>query len=1261
MKTALSRFFCFLLFIIIKIEGPLSSKIFNLIKNRKYTACILIFCQLFNISAVAAAPFLQSSSLPAAPHEKANSQISNSLDPPIPSTQKEHLPNLSLTNQELGLSGPLSFGATYSDLTGTYLNAQYALALNERFAMMALGEYGSGQYRLSGTLGYGFSPLTQLKLSAERLDQRLPFQFDSGNIDQRIHQDAYGLRVQHQFEQPFLQALNLGGYFAQAANKNLSPQIFISNGSNCAGNQAGLTCINYRYIAGASSSGMDFGAEILLTPSTLIEGTLYYDQVRYNTRMTDFSPNDRYGLGGAIKINQLLSKHFKFFGEASLREIYDNYQGGISWLSPIRNSGIELSLFGQHLVSHNTTPDNNSVSLKISWLPESKKLYENHFEWGNKQAIEVGQWVKTPAIYMEQVLAVAEQVTRLLAPAIQSIVLNHGPFSGGNIVTITGSNFTEGMLVFIGGQLATAITILSNTTLTATVPAAQSTSTTTLTVDVVVENPDGQKAALRNGYTYTRNPVPTITGLNPNQGPDTGGTTVTITGNNLTSTESITFDGFNATNIVVINDTTLTAVTPSHSPGSVNVSVTTTFGNVTLTNGYTYISTLASTNPENAIKDIGQTAVFSTIATGGVTPYSYQWQVSTDGGTTFNNVSTGTGGTTASYTTASLTLSDNNNRYRVLVSDATSASVTTAAATLTVNSTLSSTDPATAIKDVGQTATFSTTASGGTTPYSYQWQVSTDGGTTFNNVSTGTGGTTASYTTASLTLSDNNNRYRVLVSDATSASVTTAAATLTVNSTLSSTDPATAIKDVGQTATFSTTASGGTTPYSYQWQVSTDGGTTFNNVSTGTGGTTASYTTASLTLSDNNNRYRVLVSDATSASVTTAAATLTVNSTLSSTDPATAIKDVGQTATFSTTASGGTTPYSYQWQVSTDGGTTFNNVSTGTGGTTASYTTASLTLSDNNNRYRVLVSDATSASVTTAAATLTVNSTLSSTDPATAIKDVGQTATFSTTASGGTTPYSYQWQVSTDGGTTFNNVSTGTGGTTASYTTASLTLSDNNNRYRVLVSDATSASVTTAAATLTVNSTLSSTDPATAIKDVGQTATFSTTASGGTTPYSYQWQVSTDGGTTFNNVSTGTGGTTASYTTASLTLGNNNNRYRVLVSDAASASVTTAAAILTVNSALSSTNPSDALNISPGATATFNTTTSGGTTPYSYQWQVSNDGGVTFSNVTTGTGGTTSSYTTPPMFTDAEYRVIVTDTAGAIVTTSAALLTIASS
>ncbi len=119
----------------------------------------------------------------------------------------------------------------------------------------------------------------------------------------------------------------------------------------------------------------------------------------------------------------------------------------------------------------------------------------------------------------------------------------------------------------------------------------------------------------------------------------------------------------------------------------------------------------------------------------------------------------------------------------------------------------------------------------------------------------------------------------------------------------------------------------------------------------------------------------------------------------------------------------------------------------------------------------------------------------------------------------------------------------------------------------MLVTDAVSDNVTTAAAVLTVNTDLTSTNPADATS-FGAPVIFSTITSGGTPPYAYQWQVSTNGGATFSNVTTGTGGNTATYTTTSLTTADNNQRYRVLVTDAATDSVTTGSALLTVMGSL---------------------------------------------------------------------------------------------
>lgn len=86
---------------------------------------------------------------------------------------------------------------------------------------------------------------------------------------------------------------------------------------------------------------------------------------------------------------------------------------------------------------------------------------------------------------------------------------------------------------------------------------------------------------------------------------------------------------------------------------------------------------------------------------------------------------------------------------------------------------------------------------------------------------------------------------------------------------------------------------------------------------------------------------------------------------------------------------------------------------------------------------------------------------------------VGNTGTFTvaaTIADDGT--LSYRWQVSTDSGASWNDVSTGTGATTNAYTTAATTLTQNGYLYRVVVTNTPSsgaATVTTSSpATLSV-------------------------------------------------------------------------------------------------------------------------------------------------------------------------------------------------
>jgi IPT/TIG domain len=58
-------------------------------------------------------------------------------------------------------------------------------------------------------------------------------------------------------------------------------------------------------------------------------------------------------------------------------------------------------------------------------------------------------------------------------------------------------------------------------------------------------------------------PAPTITSIDPTSGAVAGGTSVTITGTNFVSGATVTFGGVAATDVVVVNSTTITCTAPA--------------------------------------------------------------------------------------------------------------------------------------------------------------------------------------------------------------------------------------------------------------------------------------------------------------------------------------------------------------------------------------------------------------------------------------------------------------------------------------------------------------------------------------------------------------------------------------------------------------------------------------------------------------------------------------------------------------------------
>lgn len=92
------------------------------------------------------------------------------------------------------------------------------------------------------------------------------------------------------------------------------------------------------------------------------------------------------------------------------------------------------------------------------------------------------------------------------APLVSSISPTSGPVAGGTDVAVFGANFEDGVKLFIGETEASSVVRVTKSRLTAKTPPGAAAGAVT----VKVVNPDGQEAALANGFMYEAPPVKTI-------------------------------------------------------------------------------------------------------------------------------------------------------------------------------------------------------------------------------------------------------------------------------------------------------------------------------------------------------------------------------------------------------------------------------------------------------------------------------------------------------------------------------------------------------------------------------------------------------------------------------------------------------------------------------------------------------------------------------------------------------------------------------
>lgn len=324
-----------------------------------------------------------------------------------------------------------------------------------------------------------------------------------------------------------------------------------------------------------------------------------------------------------------------------------------------------------------------------------------------------------------------------------------------------------------------------------------------------------------------------------------------------------------------------------------------------------------------------------------------------------------------------------------------------------------------------------------------QWQVSKNNGLSWTDIS----GANNSVLTVNVSRADDNNLYRAVNKFGTLIYSNTAK--LTVPKTLVIGLAPADVSAIDLKANFIAVASG-VRPIIYKWEKSDDKGLNYDTVN---GGTENRLELTDLKIEDDGDYYRVNVVDGAGDSYISGPAILTVRAELTITQqPADAIADEEEKASFVTNATCSNGGIKYRWQLSEDNGKTFINVTQLDSGNRI-LSLSGLKVSDNGKKYRAqIITDLGSNVYYTNLASLSVPGSLTVNSFPTDQIAISEQASFTVNATSTQPPLTYRWQKSPPNSQPkiFTDIVDATG---ATYVATELTIKDDNTYYRVILED----------------------------------------------------------------------------------------------------------------------------------------------------------------------------------------------------------------
>lgn len=295
---------------------------------------------------------------------------------------------------------------------GPSLNVRFTNRLVDDKAYSLAGEAGLGNIRLGATYAWKLSDKQRIKASAEYLWQDITYAFYAGNSTEWVNQGALGVDYQYDIvANAFLPQFDLSAYGSHAPSKA------ISSVTGATINVLGVpqTFIDARRIAGSNARGISPAVAITLWQGSRVSAALNYDNVHYNTKY-NVSNDDVVGFGGTITFNQAFTDHVGMGLSAAVRQPFNFYSANITYTRVPFLGAWTIGIFGNYNDGKHTLPDTYNVGISADYTMEQCQDEHARLDLkGEKLRSDdpdsLLTFAATPAVYMPQVLAIADNLT----------------------------------------------------------------------------------------------------------------------------------------------------------------------------------------------------------------------------------------------------------------------------------------------------------------------------------------------------------------------------------------------------------------------------------------------------------------------------------------------------------------------------------------------------------------------------------------------------------------------------------------------------------------------------------------------------------------------------------------------------------------------------------------------------------------------------------------------------------------------------------